>query len=189
MLITFAGCIGETNSLTDNPEPFESEDTAPSIDNEGSGEKSSQVTTTEPPNQEDISSTFSSDDSAVSSKAPVTQQEAAPSTESPPKNIPSDSNDQMPIASEPDVGPFNPSPYVAEAIRHGESIGLIHDESYVSKGNWNPWVNLNNKLSEVQMMQNIRDSLQILVNEGREYFFVYAEPQIDGGYHIFIFFG
>ena len=87
------------------------------------------------------------------------------------------------------VNPFDPSPYEAEAIRYGKSLGLIYDEAYVSRGNWNPWINLTDKLSEVQMMQNIRDSLQILVSEDREYFFIYCEFQSDKSYHMFIFFG
>ena len=92
-------------------------------------------------------------------------------------------------SSSQSINPFEPSPYEAEAVRYGKLLGLIYDEAYVSKGNWNPWINLNNKLSETQMMQNIRDSLQILVNEGREYFFIYCEPQADNSYHMFVFFG
>ena len=39
------------------------------------------------------------------------------------------------------------------------------------------------------MMKNIRDSLKILVNEGREYFFISCKPQTDGSHHMYIYFG
>ena len=85
--------------------------------------------------------------------------------------------------------PLDPQFYINYAVSQGIILGLNHDENYVSKGNWNPWINLSSKLTETQMKQNIRDSLQILMNEGREYFFVYCELQADKSYHMFIFFG
>ena len=90
---------------------------------------------------------------------------------------------------QPAAAPFDASPYASYAISEGQKLGLIHNEAYVSKGNWNPWINLSSKLTDAQMKQNIRDSLKIMVNEGREYFFVYLEKQPDNSYHLFIYFG
>jgi len=84
---------------------------------------------------------------------------------------------------------MNPQPYIDYATRYGESLGLKYDETHVSRGNWNPWVNLYSALGEETMKRNIRDALQILVDEGRKYFFVYGEPQADMSYHMYIFFG
>lgn len=87
------------------------------------------------------------------------------------------------------AAPFSPGPYETYAITEGKKLGLKHDEAFVSKNNWNPWINLSSSLTDAQMKQNIRDSLQILINEGREYFFVYAEPQTNGSYHLYIYYG
>ena len=84
---------------------------------------------------------------------------------------------------------IDPQLYIDYAIRYGESLGLKHDETHVSKGNWNPWVNLYSTLGEETMKQNIRNALETLVDEDRKYFFVYCEPQADKSYRLYIFFG
>jgi len=140
-----------------------------------------------------------SEKSAASSESPMQQETSSPTQQnntfkvnednpSPSMPEPSESPNTSSSGSQP-ANPFDPSPYEAEAVRYGKSLGLTYDEAYVSRGNWNPWVNLSDKLSEAQMIQNIRDSLQILINEKREYFFIYCEPQANNSYHMFIFFG
>ena len=191
ILITLVGCADDTGSFPANQDPIGAEIAAVSIDiSKNEADETSDTTTTESPNQSEVSSTSSSDNSSDSSKVPVIPQETTSSSKPSQEIAPETHNYQEPTNSEsPPIVPFDPTSYVIEAIRHGENIGLIHDELYVSKGNWNPWVNLNNNLSEAQMMKNIRDSLKILGNEGREYFFVYCEPQDDGSYHMYIYFG
>jgi len=192
MFITLIGCAGNTISFPVNQQPIESEITTESFDDSNNNEvdEESNMATTTSPNQSEGSSTSSSDNSTVPSKIQVIPQETTSSSKPPQEIILDTHNDQPPTNSElPPIAPFDPTSYVTEAIRHGESVGLIHDELYVSKGNWNPWINLNDKLSEAQMMHNIRNSLKILVNEGREYFFVNCEPQGDGSYRMYIYFG
>ena len=191
ILITLVGCADDTGSFPANQEPIGAEIAAVSIDNsKNEEEETSDTAMTAPLNQSETSSTSSSDNSSESSKVAVIPQKITSSSKLSQEIVPDTHNDPEPTNSEsPPIVPFDPAPYVAEAIRHGESIGLMHDELYVSKGNWNPWVNLNNQLSEAQMMKNIRDSLKILVNEGREYFFVNCEPQTDGSHHMYIYYG
>ena|GEM_PF-6778905 len=191
LLITLVGCADDTGFFPANQQPIGSETAAVPIDNsENEEEETSDTAATAPLNQSEVSSTSSSDNSSDSSKVPVIPQETTSSSKPSQEITPETHNYQEPTNSEsPPIVPFDPAPYVAEAIYHGENIGLIYDELYVSKGNWNPWVNLNNNLSEAQMMKNIRDSLKILVNEDREYFFISCEPQIDGSQHMYIYFG
>jgi len=187
MLVTLVSCADDVIIYNADSSFPESETESTNVEN------SYAETDTEPTD----STEQLSEDRVTSSEPPAPQNTSSPTQQNKSK-VNSDQSSSTPespempntssVISQP-AAPFDPSPYETEAIRYGKSLGLNYDEDFVSRGNWNPWVNLNNKLSEAQMMQNIRDSLQILVNEGREYFFVYCEPQADNSYHMFVFFG
>ena len=187
MLAAMVSCVGDVD-------PYEVDLSLPEAETESTNIENSYAETALGTN---IPTEQLSEDRVTSSEPPVPQNTSSPTQQNKSKvnndqssstPYPSEMPNNSSVISQP-AAPFDPSPYETEAIRYGKSLGLNYDEDFVSRGNWNPWVNLNDKLSEAQMMQNIRDSLQILVNEGREYFFVYCESQAENSYHMFIFFG
>jgi hypothetical protein len=83
---------------------------------------------------------------------------------------------------------FDPQPYVDYAISYGTSIGLQY-EAAIGTGNWNSPLNLYASLTDESMKKGIRSSCNILITEGFEYFYPYAEKQSDGSYRLYIYFG